>query len=201
MEFILLLLLHLSWPQLKMKEIWNSYIGLFRHENLIVVIGTITATLAVLTFLINFFFRPLLSRIRRLFAKINVSLRISHQISQGVFGTSVLPPILTVTITNKDRITRYIHNPSVRTSKKINGNNKFVVPKSKGTFPKKLKHGEQYTVDFDSMSLNNQILNYLNPNDTIGIVVSDTTGKKYKSNKFSVAHIIGHIQVANNLNK
>jgi hypothetical protein len=182
-------------------NIWNEYIKLFSNDNPVVITGTVIATIAVLTFLVNFLLKPLFQWLSKLFAKINVTLGMSHQIEQSMMGTAVLPPLLTVTITNKDRVTRYIQNPSVKTSRKINGDNKFVVPKAKGTYPKKLEPGEQDTVDFDTLSLNNQILSHLKPADEINIIVTDTTGKKYKSNKFTVKHITGHIQTANSLNR
>ena len=184
-----------------MEEIWNSYKELFYHENLVVSIGAVIATIAVLTFIINFVLKPLFTQIWRAFAKIRVTLGMSHQIAQDIVGTSVLPPLITVTITNRDRITRYIQNPLFKTSKKIDGENYFVVPKSKRSFPKKLEPGEQLTLDFDSMLLYNQILKYLKSKNKIGIIVRDTTGKHYKSNKFTVGHITGHSNVANQLNR
>ena len=180
---------------------WNEYINLFNNDNPAVITGTVIATIAVLTFSVNFLLKPLLQWLSKLFAKINVTLGMSHQIEKSIMGTAVLPPLLTVTITNKDRVTRYIQNPSVKTSRKINGDNKFVVPKAQGAYPKKLEPGQQDTDDFDSLLLNNQILRHLKPSDKINIVVTDTTGKKYKSNKFTVKHITGHIQTANSLNK
>ena len=51
-------------------EIWNSYVGLFTHENPAVITGVIIATIAVLTFLFNFVLKPFFSWLSKLFKKI-----------------------------------------------------------------------------------------------------------------------------------
>ena len=184
-----------------MKNIWDSYLNLFTNENPIVVIATITATITVLTFIINYLLKPFYKRIQRSLAKIKVDLGMSLQFMvPSSFGASTLPPLVTVKVTNRDRISRYIQSPTIRTSKKINGDRYFSVPTSKGTFPKKLEPGEQVTFEYDSVSINNQLLVHLNSADKIGIIITDTTGKKYKSNRFTASYINGHIRAASNQN-
>jgi hypothetical protein len=179
-------------------NIWKEYLNLYSHENPLVVIGTITASIAVLTFIITFILRPIVNWIKKYFAKISVEIGISHQIAQSVIGVGMLAPLFTVTVTNRDRITRHIQNPSIKPSRKINGEKYFVVPKPKGTYPLRLEPGEQHTVEYDTISMQNQLLVHLKESDKIRVKVSDTTGKKYLSNRMKVSNILGHIEAANN---
>lgn len=178
-----------------MKEIWNFYLGLFSHENILVPIGTVTATIAVLTFLITFVIRPLFVAVKNYFAKIKVIIGISHQMAQGLGSVTMLAPLLTVTITNRDRIVRYIQNPSIQLPRKIDGYRQFGIPALKGVYPKRLEPGEQHNVEFDTIAIYNQLLVRLQPNDKIEIIASDTSGKKYYSNKMKVSNISGHIKL------
>lgn len=182
------------------KNFWNFYIGLFSNDNFAIRIAAFTATLAAITFLLNFIIKPIFKSIKSYFAKISAVLGISHQIVQSPLGTGFQAPLLTVTITNKDRISRYINNPTIKTSRKINGNDMFIVPKLRGTYPMKLEPGQQVIVEFDTGSLNNQILKSLSKNDKISSIVTDTAGNKYITNKFTVKHITGHIKLANQMN-
>ncbi|HEK21394.1 hypothetical protein [Mucilaginibacter sp.] len=184
-----------------LNEFWNFYTGLFSNENLAIRIGAFAATVAAITFLLNFVFKPTWAYIKDYFSKISAVMGISHLLVHSAYGVGYDAPLLTVTITNKDRISKYIKNPSIKTSAKINGDNLFVVPKKQGTYPMKLEPGQQTTIEFDTQSLNNQILSRLSNNDKISAVVTDTTGKKYYSNKFTVKHILGHISVAKEMNR
>jgi hypothetical protein len=42
-------------------DIWNYYIQLFSNENPLVITGIILVTIAVFTFLLNYFFKPIVS--------------------------------------------------------------------------------------------------------------------------------------------
>ena len=185
----------------KLVEFWDFYIGLYSNENFVIRIAAFTATLAAITFLLNFILRPIWKLIKNYFAKISAILGISHQMVQTAFGTGFQAPLLTVTITNKDRIPKYIQNPSIKTSRRINGENLFIVPKQSGTYPLKLEQGQQITLEFDTVNLNNQILKHLSQRDKICLIVTDTTGKKYYTNKFTMKHIVGHINMAAKMNK
>ena len=179
---------------------WNFYVSLFTNDNVTIKIAAFTATIAALTFLLNFILKPIYKSIRNYFAKISTVLGISHQMVQSAFGTGFQAPLLTVTITNKDRIPRYIQNPNIWTSRKIKGGNTFVVPKKRDAFPLKLEQGQQIKIEFDTVSMNNQILRHLSHNDKICSIVTDTTGKKYYSNKFTVKHIVEQIDLAAKMN-
>ncbi|WP_339700547.1 hypothetical protein [uncultured Roseivirga sp.] len=63
---------------------------------------------------------------------------ISYQNVSSVLGTA--PPLL-ITVTNLTGSSIFLNNPSIKTSKEINGDDTFVVPKSSGTFPRKLENG------------------------------------------------------------
>jgi len=184
-----------------MKEYWDFYTGLFTHDNYVVRIGAVTATIAVLTFLITFVLRPLYRAIRNYFAKIRVTIGISHQMAQGLGTTTMMSPLLSVTVTNRDRIVRHIRNPSVRLSRKVDGHREFAIPALRGQYPRRLEPGEEHGVDFDTVALYNQLLVRLRPKDKVRAVVWDTTGKKYISDSMRISRITGHIEMAMNRNR
>jgi hypothetical protein len=174
-------------------DFWNLYSGLFSDPDNKVRIAAWAATITTLSFIITLVLIPLIKWIKRKFAKVKVEAGISYQIVSSVLGTAAAPPLLTLTVTNLTGSTIYLNNPSIKSSRKINGNNNFVVPKSSGTFPRKLENGEQFKQDYDTISLNNQILTNLYDSDKIGFKITTTAGKTYSSNKFTKSHIIGHM--------
>ncbi|UPK67941.1 hypothetical protein [Chitinophaga filiformis] len=180
----------------ELKCAWNWYVNLFSNPNDAVKIAAWATTLTTLTFLLTFLLKPLFKFFTSRFSKLKVSAGISHQIIQSAFGVNAGIPLLTCTILNKDNKAVYIQNPTLKLSKKINGDNKFIVPKQRGTFPMKLEAGQQIQLDYNTGDLYNRILQQLSSKDKVFFVVSLTTGKNYSSNKFSKKHIVEHINVA-----
>lgn len=131
----------------------NWYFGLFTDPDNKVRIAAWAATITTLSFVITIILVPIIKNLKRKFAKVKVEAGMSHQIVATSLGTTTAPPLLTVTITNLTGGSIYIHNPSLITNRKVNGENTFVVPKSTGTFPKKLDNGEQFKQDYDTVSL------------------------------------------------
>lgn len=177
-------------------DFWNWYSGLFSDPDNKVRIAAWAATITTLSFIITLILIPIVKSIKRKFAKVKVEAGISYQIISSVLGTTAAAPLLTVTVTNLTGSSIYLNNPSIKTSKKINGDDTFVVPKSSGTFPRKLENGEQFKQDYDTVSLNNQILSNLNDSDKIGFKITTTAGKTYNSNQFTKSHIIGHMNAS-----
>jgi len=178
---------------------WNWYISLFSDTDNKVRIAAWAATVTTLSFLITIIFIPLIKKIKLKFAKVKVEAGMSHQIVSSIMGTTTAPPLLTITVTNLTGSPIYINNPSLTTSTKINGNDTFVVPKTTGMFPKKLEDGEVFKQDYDTVSLNNQLLSTLSDKDKVGFKITTTAGKKYKSNTFTKKHILGHMQVSRSM--
>jgi len=182
------------------KSLWDCYINLFFDTDNKVVIAAWVATMAILSFILTFVLKPLFSYIKRKTAEIRVEMGMSHQIVTSVLGVETDAPLLTCTITNHSGKTVYINNPTIKLSQAINGDNKFVVPSQKNVYPMKLESGQQITVDYNTISLYNQLLRHFFDNSQIRRIITTTTGKKYSSNKFSKQYIIGHINVAHEIN-
>lgn len=180
---------------------WDYYISLFSDDDNKIVIAIWALTIALITFLLNFIIKPIYKKIIGYFQEVKVEVGISHQFIQSAFGSSVGTPLLTVTITNKTDKTIYINNPSIKTSRKINNEDKFVVPKPAGMFPKKLEVGEQFGLDYDTNSMYNQILSKLSSNDKISAIITTTSNKKYTSNSISQNRIVEHMNIPNTLNR
>ena len=180
---------------------WDYYISLFSDNDNKIVIAIWALTIALITFFLNFIIKPIYKNIIGYFQKVKVELGISHQLIQSVMGSSVGTPLITIKITNNTNKTIYINNPTIKTSRKINNEDKFVVPKPAEMFPKKLEVGEQFGLDYDSNSMYNQILRNLKSNDNIKAIITTTSSKKYTSNSITQNRIIGHMQIPHEMNK
>ncbi len=182
---------------------WTWYIGLFSDPDSKVKIAAITATLTAISFALTFLVKPFYGYVRGKLSRVKVKAGISHQLVVTPFDedVGVGTPLLTCTVTNHGSKSIYIHNPSVKLSRKINGDNLFVMPKEKGTFPMKLDPEQQETFEYRTSVLNNQLLAHLKEKDKVNFMVRTSTGKKYYSNKFTKKFITGHMKVANDLNK
>jgi hypothetical protein len=181
-------------------ELWSWYINLFSDTDNRVVIAAWAATIATLSFILTFLLKPLFYYIKQSTVKIKVEMGMSHQIVTSILGVGTGTPLLTCTITNHSGKTVYIKNPAIKSSQTINGDNKFVVPRKGNVYPMKLESGQQITIDYDTISLYNQLLSHILDNSKICCIVTTTTGKNYSSNKFSKQHIVGHINVASEMN-
>ena len=177
-------------------DIWNWYCGLFSDPDNKVKIATWGATITTISFVITIILIPTAKYLKRKFAKVKVEAGISYRLVNSILGTTTEPPLLTITVTNLTGAPIFIKNPSLVTSKRVNGDKLFVVPKATGTFPKKLENGEQFNQDYDTVSLNNQILLHLSDNDKVGFIIVTTAGKTYKSNRFKKSHILGNMKVS-----
>jgi len=177
-------------------SIWNWYISLFSDTDNKVRIAAWAATVTTLSFIFTLIVIPLIKKIKQKFAKVKVEAGMSYQIVSSIMGTTTAPPLLTITVTNLTGSSIFINNPSVTTSTKIDGRNTFVIPKATGLFPRKLENGEVFKQDYDTVSLNNQLLSTLSDKDKVGFKVTTTAGKKYKSNAFTKKHILGHMEAS-----
>lgn len=186
-----------------MKEAWDFYISIFTHENVAVKIGAYGATLATLSFLITFIFKPIYKRIERNVGKLKVKHSINQQLIQtyGIYqDMSAGDPLFTVIVTNTGSAPKHIRNINIKTSKKINGDNQFSTPNVNGAFPVKLEPGQQFKHDFSIGALTRDVFNYLRPNDKVQFLVYDTSDKKYNSKKVNVKQLTMQLGVAHNFN-
>lgn len=180
---------------------WTWYSGLFSDTDNKVRIAAWAATITTLSFVVTIILIPTIRSLKRKFAKVKVEARMSYQLIASAFGTNAGAPLLTVTVTNLTGSPIFIQNPTLTTSEKINGEDKFVVPKSPGAFPKRLESGEQFKQDYDTASLFPQILKHLSASDKVGFTIVTTTGKSYKSNRFTKSHIAVHMKVSAEFNR
>jgi hypothetical protein len=181
-------------------SIWTWYINLFSDPDNKIRIAAWTATIGTLTFIITLIIKPLISWQSNKRSKVKVELGIRYELVASLLGTGVQSVLLTVTITNLTERPVFIENPCLKTSQKIDGNDKFYVPQPSGSFPKKIESHEQFKIDFDANAIAPQLFSSLLKSDTIHFVVQTTVGKVYESNELKVSHIQGHIQVSNDLN-
>lgn len=180
-----------------LKEAWSFYINLLLNsENMAVRIATFTATLAALTFLINFILKPSYTYLRRHFAKIKVETTIHQQLIQTFGQVTTGDPKFTVIITNASHSVKFIKSITFRTSVKVDGERFWSPIVESGSFPVRLEQGQQYRRDFSITSLNNAFLKDLNQKATISVIAFDTVDKKYYSRKTKVSTIISNLNVA-----
>ena len=186
-----------------LQTFWTWYIGLFSDPDNKVKIAAVTATIAAISFVLTFLVKPLFSHVKGKLSKVKVKTGMSHQLQVSPFDTDVEvgTPLLTCTVTNHNPKSIFIHNPSIKLSRKIDGDNLFAVPKKEGTFPMKLEPEQQVKFEFKTSALNNQLLAHLKEKDKVSFVVTTSTGKTYYSNKFTKKFITEHIQVAKDLNR
>jgi hypothetical protein len=182
---------------------WTWYSGLFSDSDNKVRIAAASATIALISFVLTFIVKPLFSYTRGKLSKVKVEAGITHQLIESALYTEPQAglPLLTCTVTNHSSKSIYIHNPSIKVSRKINGANLFSVPKEKGTFPMKLESEQQTKIEYQTADLKSQLLEHLKEKDKVSFVVMTSTGKKYYSNKFTKKFITEHMQVAKDLNK
>ncbi|MBL6446759.1 hypothetical protein JMN32_10580 [Fulvivirga sp. 29W222] len=183
------------------EKTWDFYVSLLFHQhNIAISIATISATIALLTFLINFVFKPSFSWTKRRFANIKVETTIYQQFIQTV-GVSQLEtgdPKFTVVVTNTSPSNKFIKNISIRTSQKIDNQRYWYPIVNTGSFPVRLEPGQQYSYNFSISSLHNAFLNDLNKNSTLKVLVTDTFNKKYYSKKVKVSTLTTNLEVAKN---
>ncbi len=184
----------------QLKELWDGYIHLLTDPDNKVKIATWAATLTTFTFVITFLLKPFFFFVKKRFSKVRVEAGISQQIIASAFGTGADSPLLTCTITNRGDKTIFIHNPSIKLSEVVRGLKKFVVPKAPGIFPMQLVAGQQVTLDYNTIDLYRQVLRHMSPQSKVGFIVKTTRGEKYSSNKFTIDHITGHMDLANKMN-
>lgn len=179
---------------------WHWYIGLFSDPDDKVRLAAWSATLATITFLIAFVLKPSREWIKGLFKKVNVEAGVSHTIIQAPYlGTAVGSPVLTCKVTNKSSNAVHLTGVAIKTSKKITEFNTdtFSALSVHGIkYPIKLDPGGQSTSQHDLVGLRHQVLGHLQESDTVRFVVTSTLGKKWKSNAFTVKHLVGHIELA-----
>lgn len=184
-------------------SLWTWYISLFSDQDNKVKIAAVTVTIPAISFVITFLLKPLSSYLKGKLSKVKVKTGISHQLQVGPFDTEVEvgTPLLTCTVTNHNPKTIFIHNPLIKLLRKINGDNSFVVPKEKGTFPMKLEPEQQVTLEYKTSVLNNQLLHHVKEQDKVGFIITTSSGKKCYSNRFTKKYITEHMQAADDLNK
>lgn len=182
----------------QLKHFWDWYIGLFSDPDNKIKLAAWSATVATIAFAITFLIKPLRTWFLGLFKKVQVKAGISHIFITSAFGATTGTPELTCTITNKGDKSIYIKQPSIKTSKKINGYDTFSVAslKTQGAYPMKLEPGQQHKFDCNTADLYNQVLNSLANTDKVKFIVTLTTQKKYSSNSFTKTHIVEHLKAA-----
>jgi hypothetical protein len=186
-----------------MKEAWDFYLSLFTNENVAIRIGVYGATLATLTFLITFVFKPIFSSIKRNSGKLKVKHSINQQLIQtyGIYqDMSAGDPLFTVIITNNGNMPKYVRSINIKTSKKINGYDQFAAPNVNGAFPVKLEPGQQFKHDFSISALTRDVFNLLSPYDKVQFLVYDTSNNKYYSEKVKVKQLTMQLSVAQSFN-
>lgn len=184
-----------------LKQFWVWYIALFSNADLKIRIAAWAATVATATFIITFILRPIFAYLNReLFKRVKVKAGISHQLITSVLGVNTGTPLLTCTVTNHDSKSIFIQNPKVLLSQAVDGEKIFGVASRSGTFPMKLEAGQQKTFEYNTANLNNQLLRFIKSSAKVSFIINTTTGKKFYSNKFTSKHILGHIEVAQNIN-
>jgi len=186
-----------------MKEAWDFYISLFTHENVAVRVGAYGATLATLSFLITFIFKPISSKIKTNSGKLKVRHSINQQLVQtfGIYqDMAAADPLFTAIITNTGNTAKYVKSINVKTSRKIDGFDEWGAPNINGAFPIKLEPGQQFKHEFSIGALTNNVLRKLQPFSTVRFLVYDTSGKKYYSDKVKVKQLTMQLGVASNFN-
>ena len=187
-----------------MKEALDFYISLFFHENVAVRVGAYAATLATLSFLITFIFKPIYSALKRSTSKIKVKSTIHQTLIKelNIFGNNITSgdPLFTAIITNSGSVPKYIRSISVKTSRMIDGFNEFAAPNFNGAFPVRLEPGQQLKHDFSIGALNRDVFSKLSPSDKVRFLVYDTSDKKYYSEKVKVKRLTTQLGVAHSLN-
>lgn len=183
-------------------SLWDWYIGLFSNSDDKVKVAawgaTVTTVVAVSTLIII----PLSKYLKKRFEKVTVEAGISYKLVPSSFGITAHAPLLTVTVTNLTEKSIFIKKPTIVINRKINGEDEFqVIAPTNVTFPYKIEHGDQFKESLDSSMLSDNILTHLADTDKIGFKIRTTTDKSYLSNTFTKSHILGHMQVADNLNK
>lgn len=179
---------------------WTWYFDLYSNPDDKIRIATWAATVATLTFIIAYIFKPLRNYLGNVFSKsIRIKAGISHQLITSAFGTNAGVPLLTCTVTNHSSATVYIQSPKIILSQPVNGDKMFSVAPQGGRFPMRLDPGAQQTFDYSTVTLYNQLLQHIKPTAKVGFMISSTTGKKCYSNRFTKKHITGHIEVANRI--
>lgn len=177
---------------------FDNYFKLLFNDNPAISITTITATLAILTFILTFILKPLLTFIRSYSIDIKVKSALKHKIIALGSEVKYLPPILEMTITNTGKIKRFIKNPHIKTSKKFNGENIFSIGDLRHYYPHPLEPGQQFKVEYDTPTLLSS-LSGLSINikelQSIRIEIQDTTQKKYLSNKVKLSDILTQMKV------
>lgn len=186
-----------------MKEAWDFYISLFTHENVAIRIGAYGATLATLTFLITFIFKPIISKIKTNSGKLRVRHSINQQLVQtfGIYqDMAAADPLFTAIITNTGNTARYLKSINIKTSSKIDDVDEWGSPNVNGAFPIKLEPGQQFKHEFSIGALTNSVLRKLKPYSTVRFLVYDTSGKKYFSDKVKVSQLTMQLGVAQSFN-
>ena len=181
-----------------LENFWQWYGRLFSDPDSKVRLAAISATVAVLGFILTFLLKPLRKWFLGLFKKIKVEAGISHVFITSPFGTGAGIPELVCTITNKGDKSIYIHQPSIRTSKRIGKFNTFTAASltPRHSYPFKLEPGQQHKFECNTADLYRQVLNHLEDNDKVKFIVTLTTKKKYYSNSFTKKHIATHLEAA-----
>ena len=156
----------------------------------------IIAVVAVLTFLINFVVKPLITK-----GKLNVDAVLNQQMIQAVSVFGGMPTsskaILVTTITNTGSTPVYIKNIGITASSKVDGYDQWTPAIKAGTFPMKLEAGQPYKHHLNMHDLYSQVLHGLDQNDTVRVRVFDSKGKAYLSQKIKVKDIVIQVNVAN----
>jgi hypothetical protein len=157
-----------------MKQLWDWYIGLYYNNDPKVVVATIAMTIAAVTFILNFIFKPTYKVFKRETAK--VSLEAFH--SLVTIGNRIASVSIDLVITNKSKTPLYFNNPGLETPRIINGARRHHTATFQGTYPVLLQPGQPYRINY---SPNNDIFRALRPNDKVRYFVTDTIGRTYYS--------------------
>lgn len=182
-----------------LNNFWKWYLSLFSNPDDKIKIAAWAATIATITFVLNFLMKPLFLKIKRRLEKIHLDIGFSHRFIPTGNDLHFMPPVLTCVVTNRSNNPVYIKKPYLRISKPINGQNKFSAIHQSGEFPLKLEPGQQYKDELNTLDLMNQLFNNQKMlSSKVRFEVSCTSGKIYRSKKIKVTDILEQLEVAGN---
>lgn len=146
-------------------------------------------------FLIGLFFTWLTSR-KKPKLRIKLTLTISFVQVEDQLGPNI--PLLTAFITNISTRNVFVQQPLIKTSKIVDGTTTFqLIRRDQSTkFPMELTPGEQFRQDYQSVAFEKLVLSKLKDRHSVRLLVTNTLGHKFYSNKFLVKTIKQHNQLA-----
>lgn len=133
-------------------------------------------------------FNSIIEKVSRVEVKIGVHMRISVP----DFGR--MNSIIKVAAVNKSIYDLYINVPIIKLPVKVDNKNRYTMTNLDNpvNYPILIKPREQHEMDIElGMNLINLLKNCKSPGKKIRFEITDTTGKKFKSNKIKISNILG----------